>query len=533
MPSKPQFSSVLGYVSPLLRAAPVALACMVSPYASAQTITAVMQSGLRMLDPAITTISMSTYHGYMIYDTLLSLDSNYKVQPQMAEWTESEDGKVYTFTLREGLKWHDGAPVTPEDCIASIKRWAEQDKMGQMMMPMVSAMNVLDDKRFEIVLTDPTPLVLQGLSKVGGPVPVMMPKRMAETPSTEAVKEHIGSGPFKFVASEFRPNTRVVYEKNEDYVPRSEPPSWTAGGKVVKVDRVEWVTMPDQMTAVNALMNNEIDYMEVMPFDLLPVVQQNNDIQVELVGKLGYQTVYRFNFTQPPFDNKQLRKAAMHAIGQKDVMTAVVGNPEYFQTCGAVFGCRGPFNISEGTGWIVEPNIEKAQALLKEAGYDGAPVVLLHATDNPNLSAQPIVMAQALRKAGFNIEMQSMDWQTLTSRRTSNKPVSEGGWSMFVTNWPLTDMLDPLRYPAVAANGPKAWFGWPDFPQIEQLRDKFSRTNDPAEQESLVRQLQDVILDEGVIVPMGEYQVPSAYSKKLSGVIDAPVYLFWNIAKAE
>ncbi|MBV6272818.1 ABC transporter substrate-binding protein [Alcaligenaceae bacterium CGII-47] len=514
-------------------AVPVSAVLLAAAPAQSQTVTAVMQSGLRLLDPAITTVSMTTYHGYMIYDTLVSLDSNYKVQPQMADWKESADGKTYTFTLRDGLKWHDGAKVTSEDCIASIKRWAEQDKMGQMLMPMVSEMKALDDKNFEIILKEPTPLVLQGLSKIGGPVPVMMPKRMAQTPSTEAVKEHIGSGPFKFIASEFRPNTKVVYEKNTDYVPRSEPSSWTAGGKVVNVDRVEWITMPDQMTAVNALLNEEIDYVEVMPFDLLPMVEKSKDVQLALIGKLGYQTVYRFNFTHPPFDNKLLRQAAMYAVGQEDVMKAVVGDPKYYQTCAAVFGCGGPFEYTTGTEWIVKPDIEKAQALLKEAKYDGAPVVLLHATDNPNLSAQPIVIAQALRKAGFKVEMQSMDWQTLASRRTSNKSVGEGGWSMFVTNWPLTDMLDPLRYPAVAANGARAWFGWPDNPQIEQFREQFARTGDLAEQKALTQKIQETVLDEGVIVPLGQYQVPSAYSKKLTDVIEAPVALFWGAKKAK
>lgn len=513
--------------------APIAAALMAAPVAQSQTITAVMQSGLRILDPQITTVSMTTYHGYMIYDTLVSLDSNYQVQPQMAEWEESEDGKTYTFTLRDGLKWHDGAPVTSEDCIASIRRWAQQDKMGQMLMPLVSDMNVLDDQSFEVVLKEATPLLLQGLSKIGGPVPFMMPKRMAETPSTESVSEHIGSGPFKFVADEFRPNVKVVYEKNTDYIPRSEPPSWTAGGKAVHVDRVEWVTMPDQVTTVNALLNEEIDYAEIMPYDLLPMVENADDVEVVLIGKLGWQSVYRFNFKHAPFDQKLVRQAAMHAIGQEDVMKAVVGNPTYYQTCGAVLGCGGPFENTENSDWVVNPDIDKAKELLEEAGYDGAPVVLLHATDNAMLAAQPVVMAQALREAGFNVDMQSMDWQTLATRRTSNKSVEEGGWSIIVTSWPLTDMLDPIRYPAIAANGDQAWFGWPDIPAIEELRNAFVKTADPAEQTELTAKIQQIAMDEGVIIPLGQYQVPSVHSTKLSGIIEAPVSLFWNIKKEE
>ena len=101
----------------------------------------------------------------------------------------------------------------------------------------------------------------------------MMPKRMAETPAGQQMKEQIGSGPFKFVQAEFQPGVKAVYEKNTDYVPRKEPPSWTAGGKVVKVDRVEWITMPDAQTAVNALQSGDIDFMENPSFDLLPVLE--------------------------------------------------------------------------------------------------------------------------------------------------------------------------------------------------------------------------------------------------------------------
>ena len=252
----------------------LALAAALAPAAQgqAQTVTAVMQSGLRVLDPVMTTAFMTRDHGYMIYDTLLGTDEHFKVQPQMASWTESEDRKTYVFTLRDGLKWHDGAPVTSEDCIASIKRWADADATGQVLMTLIDRIEAVDAKQFRVVLKQPTSLLLEGLAKLSSRPLFMMPKRIADTPSAQPITEFIGSGPFKFVASEFKPGLKVVYE-NKDYVPRAEPPSWTAGGKVVKVERVEWVAMPDQMTAVSALQNGEVDFMQQVPFDLLPMVE--------------------------------------------------------------------------------------------------------------------------------------------------------------------------------------------------------------------------------------------------------------------
>lgn len=509
-------------------------AALLAPHvASAQTVVAVMQSPLRVMDPILSTAAISNTHGYMIYDTLLGVDSKYKVQPQMAEkWQVSPDGKTYTFTLRSGLKWHDGAPVKAEDCVASIRRWAEQDIMGQVLMPLVTGMKIIDDRTFQIALSDPTDLVLNGLAKIGTRTAFMMPKRVAETPATQPIKEFVGSGPFKFVAGEFKPGLKVVYEKNKDYVPRSEPPSWTAGGKVVNVDRVEWVAMPDDMTATNALMNGEIDYMELMPFDLLPMFEGKKDVKVEILDKLGLWTYMRFNFTQPPFNNKLVRQAAMYAVGQESILKALASDAKYYKTCSAIFGCGTPYESSYGKEMLVPANPERARQLLKEAKYDGTPVVILHPTDNKQVSSQPVVIADALRKAGFVVDLQSMDWQTLVTRRASNKPTAEGGWNIHATTGPLIGITDPLRNQTVATNGKRAWFGWPDVPKIEELRQKFARSSNAAEKKKLAEEIQHAVIDEGVVMPLGQFVLPTAYRTTLTGVLESPVPVFWNIRKS-
>src|SRR6202165_2973894 len=269
--------------------------------AAGKTITAVMHSDLRVIDPGFTTAYITRDHGYMVYDTLLATDANFKVQPQMADWKVSDDKLTYTFTLRDGLKWHDGAPVTAEDCVASLKRWGRVDNMGQKLMDFTASIEATDDKTITLKLKEPYGLVLESIGKPSSYVPFMMPKRMAETPAGQQIKEQIGSGPFKFVQAEFQPGVKAVYEKNTDYVPRKEPPSWTAGGKVVKVERVEWITMPDAQTAANALMSGDIDFMEVPAFDILPMLDANKDIKVDTLSKLGFLTGGRMNFLYPPF----------------------------------------------------------------------------------------------------------------------------------------------------------------------------------------------------------------------------------------
>src|SRR5258708_6458042 len=259
--------------------------------AAGNTITAVMHSDLRIIDPGFTTAYITRDHGYMVYDTLVATDSNFKIQPQMAEWKISDDKLTYTFTLREGLKWHDGAPVTAEDCVASLKRWSKNETMGQTLMDFTASLEATDDRTITLKLKEPYGLVLESIGKPSSVVPFMMPKRLAETPVGQQIPEQIGSGPFKFVKAEFQPGVKAVYEKNKDYVPRKEPPSWTSGGKVVKVDRVEWITMPDAQTAVNALQSGDIDFIESVPFDLVTMLAANKDLKVETLDKLGFQTI--------------------------------------------------------------------------------------------------------------------------------------------------------------------------------------------------------------------------------------------------
>src|ERR1700756_404294 len=403
--------------------------------AGKKTISAVMHSDLRIIDPLFTTAYITRDHGYMVYDTLLATDSNFKVQPQMADWKVSDDKLTYTFTLRDGLKWHDGAPVTAEDCVASLKRWGKNDNMGQKLMDFTASIEAADAKTIVLKLKEPYGLVLESIAKPSSYVPFMMPKRLADTPVGKQMEEQIGSGPFKFIKAEFQPGVKSVYEKNTDYVPRKEPASWTSGGKVVKVDRVEWITMPDAQTAVNALQSGDIDFMEIPPYEMLPILEANPDIKIDTLNKLGNQTMGRMNFLLPPFDNVKVRKAALMAMNQKDVLDALVGNSKYYEVCGAFFICGTPLASDAGADALIKSgNIEAAKKALAESGYDGTPIVIMAPGDVVTLKAQPIVAAQLLRQAGFKADRQPTDGQTVVSRRTSQKPVSEGGWNMFFTN---------------------------------------------------------------------------------------------------
>ncbi len=487
-----------------------------------KTITAVMHSDLRVIDPLITTAYIARDHGYMVYDTLLATDSSFKVQPQMADFKVSDDKLTYTFTLRDGLKWHDGAPVTAEDCAASLKRWGRVDNMGQKLMDFTASIEAPDAKTIVLKLKEPYGLVLESIGKPSSYVPFMMPKRLAETPAGKQIAEQVGSGPFKFVQAEFQPGVKAVYEKNADYVPRK--------------DRVEWITMPDAQTAVNALQSGDIDFMEIPPIELLPILEANPEIKIDTLNKLGNQTMGRMNFLLPPFDNIKVRKAALLAMNQKDVLDALIGNPKYQKVCGALFVCGTPLATEEGAGALTKGgNMEAAKKALAESGYDGTPVVILAPTDVVLLKAQPIVVAQLLRQAGFKVDVQATDWQTVVTRRASQKPVSEGGWNMFFTNWVGADLMNPIANFPIGGRGKNGgWFGWAQDDKIEALKDKYVRATTPEEQKKIAIEIQQEAYDQVLYIPLGQFDQPSAWRKSLNGVLDGPATpIFWNIDKSE
>jgi peptide/nickel transport system substrate-binding protein len=506
------------------------LVAMEAPALAQTTLRAVMHSDLKILDPIWTTAYIVRNHGYMIYDVLLAQDEKGEIKPQMVEKYEAlADGKGYTFTLRDGLLWHDGQPVTSEDCIASIKRWAAKDSLGQKMMTFVDSIAVVDAKTFTIKLKEPTGLVLLGLSKPSSNVPFMMPKRVAETDPNKQIEDFTGSGPFVFLKDEWKPGDKTVYAKFDKYKPRSEPVSGMAGGKVVKVDRVEWRAISDAQQAVNALSKGEIDFVEQPSHDLLGTLKKDSNISVIISPPLKGQYVFRPNHIHKPFDNPKIRQALWYAFNQEDFLMATIGDADYIKECKALFICGTPFASTKGMDGLLTSNAKKAQELLKEAGYDGTPVVLMHSTDLKVLTNLAPVAKSLMEKAGFKVDMQSMDWQSVVARRAKKDPPNAGGWNAFLTAWVAADVMNPVSTAYLNSSCDKALFGWPCDAELEKLRDDFARETDPAKQKAIAEAVQLRAIETTPEIPVGEYVQPVAMRKNVKGFVIAPAPVFWNI----
>jgi peptide/nickel transport system substrate-binding protein len=510
------------------------LVAFAAPAAAAEKVyKIVMHSDLKSLDPIWNGAYIVRNFGYLIYDTLFAIDEKFQVKPQMAEsWSTSSDGLITTIKLRDGLFWHDGKPVTAEDCVASLKRWQARDSMGQKLADFLKEYRIVDQRTFEIVLKEPFGPLFEAIGKPSVVVPFMMPKRVAETDPFQQITDTIGSGPFIFKTDEWKPGEKVVYVKNPNYKPRAEPASGLAGGKVVKVDRVEWVWIPDAQTQVNALQNGEIDAIESVAHDLLPIIENDNNIRI-IKGSISNQYVFRMNWLQPPFSDARVRQAAFYAFKQQDFLAATIGDERYWRSCKALFTCGSPLATTAGMDGLLEGNADKARELLQAAHYDGTPIVLLQPTDLGVLKNLAPVAKSQLERAGFKIDMQSSDWQSMVNRLLSKKgPPSEGGWNAFATSWVQTDILDPLTTPYLTATCEKARAGWPCDADMEKLRERYARATDPEQKKKIAEETQIHNTKVVTHIPLGEWFSVSAVRSNISTLDPLPpVTVFWGVDK--
>ena len=330
-----------------------ALALPFSAMAQEKVLKAVMHADVRVIDPIWTTQTIANIHGALVYDTLFGNDANQKPQPQMVgKYEISPDRLTYTFTLRDGLKFHDGSPVTSKDAIASIKRWGAKDGVGQRLMGYVTALDAVDDKTFKMVLREPYGMVLESLGKSGSSIAAIMREKDAQTDPQQQVKESIGSGPFIFAKEQWVPGSKAVYLKNKDYVPRPATsrrrPSPAA--KIPGVDRIELIWISDPQTAMSALVNGEIDFYENPNTDFLPLLAKARGVKLMKTGTIdSTQGMIRLNHLHPPFNNVKARQAMYHLINQEDFLRAIVGDPKYYRVCHGLLTCGGPYENDGGS----------------------------------------------------------------------------------------------------------------------------------------------------------------------------------------
>ncbi len=501
--------------------------------ASATTIRFTPEADLAVLDPVWTTASQSGQHAALIYDTLFGQDAAYQPQLQMLDgYTVDDDGKRWTMRLRDGLAFHDGEKVLARDCAASVKRWAARDPFGQALAAASDEIAAIDDKTLVLRLKTRFP-VLDALARNSGVPCVIMPERLAKTDPFTQVTDTTGSGPFIYKADERIPGARVVYARNPKYIPRKDGPiGGTAGPKLAHFERVEWAILPDATTAAAALQRGEIDWLLTPNADLIDMLSKAPGVTVRVAFPLGSISCMRFNWLQPPFDRAAIRRAVLPAIVQADYMTAMNGDDRTRWRDNVGYFCPGmPMANDAGLDALTGPrSIEAARRNLDMADYKGEPVVLLAPGDVPYAKILADVTGDLLKRVGFNLDFQTMDWGTLVQRRAKQDPLDKGGWSIFHTNWTGADQGTPATHVFLRGNGKAASPGWPAIPRMEELRDAWLAAPDQPTQLRIARDMQGLAFQDVPYIPLGQMISPTAHRSDLVGMIANQV-AFWNVRR--
>jgi peptide/nickel transport system substrate-binding protein len=413
--------------------------------------------------------------------------------------------------------------------VESLKRWGKNDRFGQLLMAHTEKIVPVDMKTFTLSLGERFGPVLDALGKGSSIVPFIMPARIASTSANEQIKEIVGSGPFKFARDEWQPGEQAVYTRNPDYFPRNESPSGSTGAKNVYVDKVIWRYVPDPWEAAENLTAGELDWWQEPPLEFIPKIKQNPDLQTFLFDQIGVQGWLRPNFLHPPFNNKKARQALLHMMDQVTYLAWAVGQSDYYRPCYSVFACGGPYETRIGAAPIVEHDLTKARQLVKEAGYDGQPIVVLHVTDRPVFNAAAIVTRQRLESIGFNVILKGMDWSTSLIVRARKDPPDKGGWNLLHTYFQGSNVINPAVHFALSGAGSDAWFGWPDVPELEKLITDWVRARDEPRRERLADEVQRIALSEVTYVPWGQWSQPTAFRKNVRDVLMFGAPVFWNV----
>jgi peptide/nickel transport system substrate-binding protein len=489
---------------------------------------------LTWYDPTFWPFIETRNHALMVYDTLYGSDAAGVVQPQMAEGQSVEDdGRTWRIRLREGLVFHDGTPVLARDCVASIQRWGGHAIMGKALLAATNEIGTQDDRTIVFRLTHRFPLLAAALGDRAMQVCAIMPARLTEGTDQQAIREVVGSGPFRFLAGERVPGQLQAYARHAAYVPRpSGTASFTAGPKVAHFDRVEWRIIADPEAALAALRAGEVDWWETPPGTAHAAIEADRGLALRVHDRAGYIGTMRMNHLHAPFDNPAIRRALLRAIDQDAFMEAASGSARRYRRAGVGFFAPGsPMASQAGMDALrLPPDPDGARAAVREAGYRGDPVVVLAISDLPATRALGSLGAAMLTRLGFAVETVTVPLREVVGRLLRTQPAGSGGWSVVFGYWSGLDHWHPGMHRYLRAEGRASEIGWPSSEALEALRRAWLASESETERRLIAADMQVQAFGDVPYVPLGQWVRPTAYAADLSGMLDGPP-LFWNLRR--
>ena len=420
------------------------------------------------LDAHWTTATITEVLTNHIYEGLYSLDAKSQPIPMLAESMPavSADGQTYTFKLRQGVKFHNGKEMTSDDVVASLNRWGAQSTYGKALYAQVAGVRAVDKYTVEMKLKEKSAIVTISLA-IPNNFAAIYPKEVAEKfKPAEKATEWIGTGPFKL--AEWKPDRHIKMVRFDDYKPRSEPASGYGGKKVVYIDELLWMPVPDAATRVAQIETGELDFADDLDLNAYGRLKSAAGVKA-IVAKPYYWLVAVLNKKEGLMTNQKLRQAWQAAIDMEPIMKNVAGGHKelYRMDSSLAFVENAPWHTNiQGLPWN-EHNKEKAKRLLKESGYKGEPIRFMTTQEYKWMYDFALLSKQQLEDAGFVIDLQVVDWATLVKRRNNPKE-----YDVFTTG--MGNFYDPTHHIYLGPN----WPGWTNDEEINRLLAELARESD-------------------------------------------------------
>ncbi len=458
-------------------------------------------------------VQQITWH---FYETLYTYDRQYNAVPMLVDThTVADNGRTYLFKLRRGVKFHNGKEMTSADVVASLRRWGRLATPGKAAFRNVEGVEAKDPYTVAMYLKEPSGALLQVLARPNNGTAIM-PKEIVEAAGDQAVKEHIGTGPYRFV--EHRPDRHVRVVRFKDYVARSDAANFAAGKRVAYVDEILFIPVPDVAVRLAGVETGEYHYGQQIKPDQYERIKTLKDVVPGIIKPAGWSTAV-LNHKQGLMTDKRFRQAFQAALDMEPILAAGWGNKAFYRVDPSLMHPEQPqWYLKAGEEGYNQKNPAKAQKLLKEAGYAGQPVRWITTKEYEWMYKNALVAKQQLEAAGFKIDLQVVDWATLVQRR--NKPEV---WDVFSTG--ISFNPEPAYNTGVQCN----WPGWWCHDEKDRWLDSVARESEPSRRKAMWGKVQAIFYEDVGRVKFGDFFTLEVSRKELQGFRATSEMPFWNV----
>jgi len=466
------------------------------------------------LDAMVSTADLVGMISQHIFETLYTFDADWKPVPLLAADLPqvSDDGKIYTIPLRQGVKFHDGSLMTSADVVASLTRWTQLASRGKQTATMIEKIEALDAATVQISLVSPyAPLI--SLLAFNNSAAIILP----EANQAEPMSDFIGTGPYKL--QERRPDQYIQLVRFDDYSSPEGASSLYGGARQQNVDEIRFVPVPDASTRVEAAISGQYDYVDSIPVESYDRLEKAQAVEPFILESFGWP-VFVMNTGEGMAQSQELRQAVQIALNEEDMLAAAFGSPRFYKVEGALYPENFIWHRDDGVdGRYNMADFDKARALLAQANYDGRPLRILTSRQYEFHYKMAQVAAEYLKLAGFNVDMQVVDWATLTQRRADPSL-----WDIYITHSPF--LPEPSLISIMSTSAPGRW----DTPARAHVMDAFNAEPDMNKRVELWAEVQKVWMEEVPAIKIGNFNAVAAKAKILQGVEAAPWPYFWNVS---